>query len=106
MAAHVLGGLSLVSGLAVLVAPRAMMELYGMPVRLAPVLGIRDIAIGAAFFAPRLRRLAAVGRALGDGMDALVIATNAKSRSAAMTAFRLLVAVGSAYAGAREATSS
>jgi hypothetical protein len=83
-----------------LLAPRVMTGIYGLPRRprtLAPWLGARDLLIGVGMLHPRARSVASAGRGLSDLLDFSLIASHALASSGRLhdVRGRLLIAVGS-----------
>lgn len=95
-----LGWLSFGSGVALLVAPRPLGRLYGLPssLGLLRALGVRDLIIGAGLLREGPRRAWLVARALSDALDTALIAADARrgDRSAFATAGRLAIGLGTA----------
>ncbi len=78
--ARALGVASVVSGLALLVAPRPIARVYGLPARfpwLVRALGARDVAIGAGLLRESARRPEPwlYARAASELVDAVLIAS-------------------------------
>jgi hypothetical protein len=71
-----LGGLSMLSGVSLLLAPERMASMYGLPRRawLARALGVRDVAIGVELCIESRAAGASLLRALSDTFDAGLIA--------------------------------
>jgi hypothetical protein len=99
------GAASIASGAVLLAAPEAAGELYALPARrtLLRVLGARDVAIGLAMLAPQTARRACRWRALADGLDAVLIASERVrgERALAEVAPRLLGALALSALAAR-----
>ena len=71
-----LGGLSVLSGVSLLLAPERMASVYGLPERawLARALGVRDVAIGVELCIESKSAGASLLRALSDTFDAGLMA--------------------------------
>ncbi|HEU4408185.1 MAG TPA: hypothetical protein VFS43_23180 [Polyangiaceae bacterium] len=95
--ARALGQLSLASGIALLITPRPLGRLFGLPPRpsLLRALGVRDVAIGAGLLGGGRRRAWLVARAASDALDAALIARASKPGARAKTWARVAVALGS-----------
>ena len=103
------GVLSAASGLMLVVRPRAMGALYGLPrsVTLLRLIGVRDLLIGTTILAAPRRGGPLWARGVSDAADALLIAWQGVRRGSPWgSALRMSVALGSAglaVAAAREA---
>lgn len=103
--ARALGALSAASGMALIAAPRATSQLYGLPPgRLwNRLLGTRDVTIGAALFTDQWRRVGLQARAWSDAFDGvLILARSVASRKPlAPTLIRVAIAFGTSYLSTR-----
>ncbi len=100
-----IGAASIASGAALIAVPEAAAELYALPRQrtLLRLLGVRDVAIGLAMFSPELAPRACRWRALSDGLDAVLIASERVrgERSLAEVAPRILGALALSALSAR-----
>jgi len=77
LSVRMLGTVSVASGIASIVAPRRMAELYKLPRRptLVRTLGVRDVIVGALLFSPPTTRAALLLRGLADMVDSGIVAS-------------------------------
>lgn len=76
-----------------MVLPGPVARMYGLPRRLAPALGARDVAIGILMLVPTTARAGTYLRAVSDAVDAALIAGERKDGTLA-TIGRVIGAVG------------
>jgi hypothetical protein len=95
-----IGTLSLASGVALLLRPRPLGRLYGLPpdASLLRALGARDVLVGLLTLAPARAAWGLRGRAASDLLDGALIVWEARRRPRPLpaTCGRVAVAMGSA----------
>jgi hypothetical protein len=101
------GALSTASGVALVLAPRPVARVYGLPDGRVVVvlLGVRDVAIGLGLAIGRAKRGWWIARAISDGFDAILIAAGPRKQSSLATAGRVAAALGLAIASSLVARS-